>query len=124
VRILEPISARAFVFEYHAEICTNAEMIRRSLANSTSTSYTLMLDAKWKAEFTASDSEALCLEGEQYSNVARFLTHRCEDANLVDIPMMIDEVNPHYYHVAFFAKRKIDPYEELTWVWLLFLFFF
>lgn len=57
-------------------------------------------------------------------NVARFLTHKCENANLVDMPVMIDEVNWHYYHVVFFAKRKIDPYKELTWIWLLFIFFF
>jgi hypothetical protein len=26
----------------------------------------------------------------------------------------INEKNPHYYHVAFFAKRAINALEELT----------
>jgi hypothetical protein len=56
-------------------------------------------------------------EGEHYSNVGWFLNHKCEDANLVDMPVKIDEVDPHYYHVGFFAKVKSNPYKELTWVW-------
>jgi hypothetical protein len=28
----------------------------------------------------------------------------------------IDEMDPHYYHVAFFAKRKINPFKELIWI--------
>jgi hypothetical protein len=73
-----------------------------------------MLDADWKAKVTTSDFEALCLEDEHYSNVALFLNHICKDANLMDMPVKIDEVDPHYYHVVFFAKRKINPYKKLT----------
>lgn len=113
---MEPISIGAFVFEYHVEIYTNAKMICRFLAKTT-TSYILMLNADQKAEVTTSNSKALCLEGEHYSNVAWFLNHRCKDANLVDMLVTIDEVDAHYYHVAFLAKRKINPYKDLTWVW-------
>jgi hypothetical protein len=42
---MEPISAGAFVFEYHTEICTNAKIMRRSLAKSTSTSYAFIFNA-------------------------------------------------------------------------------
>ena len=43
------------------------------------------------------------------------LYYRCEDSNLVDIPVSIESVDRRYYHVAFYASRIIYPGEELTW---------
>lgn len=40
---------------------------------------------------------------------------RCEDANLLDMPVLIDERDKSFYHVAFFTKRPILEQEELTW---------
>jgi hypothetical protein len=63
------------------------------------------------------DDEALCLNAMVFGNVARFLNHRCEDANLLDMFMWIEEHNPHYYHVRiclplhtleFFSNSPID----------------
>jgi hypothetical protein len=40
---------------------------------------------------------------------------KCEDINLVDMPGLIDIVNKHLYHVAFFIKHNILAFDELTW---------
>jgi hypothetical protein len=48
---------------------------------------------------TVTDDEALCLDSMISQNVAQFLNHRCEDANLLDMFVMIETHNPHYYHV-------------------------
>jgi SET domain-containing protein len=40
---------------------------------------------------------------------------RCEDANLIDIPVQIDVNKKSMYHVAFFTKHDIGFQEELTW---------
>ncbi|GJM85546.1 hypothetical protein PR202_ga02007 [Eleusine coracana subsp. coracana] len=61
------------------------------------------------------DDEALCLDGTFYGNVARFINHRCFDGNLIGIPVEIETPDHHYYHLAFFTKRQVEPYEELTW---------
>ncbi|KAH9729142.1 putative inactive histone-lysine N-methyltransferase SUVR2 [Citrus sinensis] len=61
------------------------------------------------------DEEALCLDATCYGNAARFLNHRCFDANLIEIPVQIETPEHHYYHVAFFTTREVDAFEELTW---------
>jgi len=40
-----------------------------------------------------------CLDTTVFGNVAGFLNHRCEDANLLDMFIRIETHNPHYYHV-------------------------
>jgi SET domain-containing protein len=40
---------------------------------------------------------------------------RCEDANLIDIPVQIDKNNKSMYYVAFFTEQDIRFQEELTW---------
>jgi len=39
------------------------------------------------------DDEALCLDSMISQNVAQFLNHRCEDANLLDMFVMIETHN-------------------------------
>ncbi len=45
------------------------------------------------------DDQALCLNVIVFGNIVRFLNHRCEDANLLDMLVWIETHNPHYYHV-------------------------
>ncbi|KAF8654043.1 hypothetical protein HU200_062189 [Digitaria exilis] len=40
---------------------------------------------------------------------------RCYDANLVQIPVEVETPDHHYYHLAFFTTKKVEPFEELTW---------
>lgn len=116
LRTLETIEKGQFVVEYHAEICTNAETMRRTVMRERNGWYSLSLDADWRAEAASNDDTALNLDGVLYGNVSRFLNHRCEDSNLMDMPVRINQADPRLYHVAFFATRIIEPYEELTWV--------
>ncbi|KAI3793846.1 hypothetical protein L1987_36469 [Smallanthus sonchifolius] len=117
VRSVEYLPKGSFVCEYVGEILTNTELYernKRSLKNERHT-YPVSLDADWGSEQVLKDEEALCLDATHFGNVARFINHRCFDSNLIEIPVEMETPHHHYYHIAFFTKRNIDPYEELTW---------
>lgn len=116
VRTFEAIPVGSFVFEYVGEVVSNAELISRQQKSPIHGWYTLDLDADWKVEAEVTDNNALCLDGYKFGNVGRFVNHKCEDANLIDVPVRIERSDPRLYHVAFFAKRQIYALEELTWV--------
>jgi len=48
------------------------------------------LDAFHTFKLTTDDDQALCLDAQHYGNISRFLNHRCQDANLIDMPIKID----------------------------------
>ncbi|KAK1552743.1 hypothetical protein Q3G72_022760 [Acer saccharum] len=75
----------------------------------------VLLDAYWVPKGVSKEEEALCLDATKFGNVARFLNHRCFDANLIEIPVEIESPEHHYYHLAFFTTREVDALEELTW---------
>lgn len=117
VRTLEDIPRGAFVCEYVGEILTNTELYNRNnerMGNEKHT-YPVLLDADWGSEGVLKDEEALCLDATHYGNVARFINHRCFDANLMEIPVEVESPDRHYYHLAFFTTRKVEALEELTW---------
>ncbi|KAL9257802.1 putative inactive histone-lysine N-methyltransferase SUVR2 [Drosera capensis] len=115
LRTLEDLPKGAFVCEFVGEILTILELHQRNLRTSNAThSYALLLDADWGSR-EMKDEQALCLDATSYGNVARFINHRCLDANLVNIPVEVDSTNHQYYRVAFFTARKVDALEELTW---------
>lgn len=116
VRTLEDLPAGTFVCEYIGEILTNIELDTRNTARKGhSDHYPVLLDADWSSETMLKDEELLCLDATTYGNVARFINHRCYDANLVDIPVEIESPDHHYYHIAFFTTRLVMALEELTW---------
>lgn len=117
LRTLDELPRGAFVCEYVGEILTNIELYNRTIQTTGNAKHTypVLLDADWGSEGVLKDEEALCLDATFYGNVARFVNHRCGDANLVEIPVEVETPDHHYYHLAFFATRKIEPYEELTW---------
>ena len=49
------------------------------------------------------------------SNVSVACFYRCEDTNLIDVPVRVGDEDPRLYHVAFFAQKDILAFEELTW---------
>lgn len=117
VRTLEDIPRGAFVCEYVGEILTNTELYNRNnerIGNEKHT-YPVLLDADWCSEGVLKDEDALCLDATHYGNVARFINHRCFDANLMEIPVEVESPDRHYYHLAFFTTRKVEALEELTW---------
>ncbi|XP_027351892.1 probable inactive histone-lysine N-methyltransferase SUVR2 isoform X1 [Abrus precatorius] len=116
LRTLEDLPKGAFVCEFIGEILTVKELRERNLKYPQNGSYTypILLDAEWDSG-VVKDREALCLYAASYGNVARFINHRCLDANLIEIPVEIEVPAHHYYHFAFFTSRKIAAQEELTW---------
>ncbi|KAJ4802637.1 SET-domain containing protein lysine methyltransferase family protein [Rhynchospora pubera] len=117
LRTVDEIPKGTFVCEYAGEILTAKEYQERynqrkaSLMNS----QPVLLDADWAARSGLKNEEALCLDATFYGNIARFINHRCYDANLVEIPIEIETPDRLYYHLALFTSRKIEPLEELTW---------
>ncbi|KAJ3689423.1 hypothetical protein LUZ61_018587 [Rhynchospora tenuis] len=117
LRTVDEIPKGTFVCEYAGEILTAKEYQERynqrkaSLMNS----QPMLLDADWAQRSGLKNEEALCLDATFYGNIARFINHRCYDANLVEIPVEIETPDHLYYHLALFSSRKIEPLEELTW---------
>ncbi|XLR67272.1 hypothetical protein S83_017944 [Arachis hypogaea] len=116
LRTLEDLPKGAFVCEFVGEILTVKELHERSLKYPKNRKYTypILLDADWESGGVG-DKEALCLYAASYGNAARFINHRCLDANLIEIPVEIEGPDHHYYHLALFTSREIAAQEELTW---------
>ncbi|XP_011024473.1 PREDICTED: histone-lysine N-methyltransferase SUVR2 isoform X5 [Populus euphratica] len=120
LRTLELLPKGTFVCEYVGEILTNKEFYERKMQRATSNktekhAYPAVLDADWCLKGVVNDEEALCLDATFYGNVARFINHRCLDANMIEIPVKIETPDHHYYHLAFFTAREVNALEELTW---------
>ncbi|KAK4850318.1 hypothetical protein QYF36_005638 [Acer negundo] len=117
LRTLQDLPKGTFVCEYVGEILTNTELYERNMKSSGSErhTYPVTLDADWGSERILKDEEALCLDATFSGNVARFINHRCFDANLTDIPVEVETPDRHYYHLALFTARNVNALEELTW---------
>ncbi|KAI4372544.1 hypothetical protein MLD38_010761 [Melastoma candidum] len=117
VRSTNDLPKGTFVCEYVGEIVTNMELYDRILKRGRNEKHTypVMLDADWGSEGVLKDEDALCLDATYHGNVARFINHRCHDANLIDIPVEVETPDRHYYRLAFFTTREVKAYEELTW---------
>lgn len=116
LRTLEDLPKGAFVCEFVGEILTVEELHERNLKYPKNGKHTfpILLDAEWDSG-VVKDNQALCLYAASYGNAARFINHRCLDANLIEIPVEVEGPSHHYYHFAFFTSRKIAAQEELTW---------
>ncbi|WZZ63212.1 hypothetical protein YC2023_063319 [Brassica napus] len=120
IRTLQDLPKGTFVCEYIGEILTNTELYERNIRSTSERhTYPVTLDADWGSEKDLKDEEALCLDATICGNVARFVNHRCEDANLIDIPVQIETPDRHYYHIAFFTIRDVKAMDELTWDYLI-----
>ncbi|CAM8969251.1 unnamed protein product [Rhodiola kirilowii] len=117
LRTLEELPKGSFVCEYVGEVLTNIELYERNTRSSANErhTYPVLLDSDWGSEGILKDEEALCLDATSYGNCARFINHRCQDANLIEIPVQVETPDRHYYHLAFFTKRVVNALEELTW---------
>lgn len=117
VRALQDLPKGTFICEYVGEVLTNLELYERNLYSSGNErhTYPVTLDADWGSEKSLKDEEALCLDATLCGNVARFINHRCFDANVIDIPVEVETPDRHYYHLAFFTSRNVRAFEELTW---------
>ncbi|XVF42363.1 hypothetical protein PTKIN_Ptkin01aG0356000 [Pterospermum kingtungense] len=118
LRTLQDLPKGTFVCEYVGEILTNTELYNRNMKSSGRErhTYPVTLDADWGSEKVLRDEDALCLDATFCGNVARFINHRCFDANLIDIPVEVETPDRHYYHLALFTTRDVRASEELTWI--------
>ncbi|KAK7267443.1 hypothetical protein RIF29_20117 [Crotalaria pallida] len=116
LRTLQDLPKGVFVCEFVGEILTAKELHERNMKCIENGNYTypILLDADWDSGFVKNE-DALCLDAASFGNIARFINHRCFDANLVEVPVEIEGPDHHYYHFAFFTSRKIAAQEELTW---------
>ncbi|XP_023641443.1 histone-lysine N-methyltransferase SUVR4 isoform X2 [Capsella rubella] len=120
LRTLHDLPKGTFICEYIGEILTNTELYERNIRFSGERhTYPVTLDADWGSEKELKDEEALCLDATICGNVARFINHRCEDANMIDIPVEIETPDRHYYHIAFFTLRDVKAMDELTWDYMI-----
>ncbi|KAI7743986.1 hypothetical protein M8C21_001753, partial [Ambrosia artemisiifolia] len=89
LRALEDLPKGAFVCEFVGEVLTCKELYYRVSQSYKKNEYAhpVFLDAEWGEESDSHEDEALCLDATSYGNVARFINHRCFDANLVEIPV-------------------------------------
>ncbi|RZC68849.1 hypothetical protein C5167_032091 [Papaver somniferum] len=117
LRTLDDLPRGTFVCEYVGEILTSKELNERNtqIVDGDKQTCPVLLDAAWGSDGVVKDKEALCLDATFYGNVARFINHRCFDANLIEIPVEVESPNHRYYHVALFTTRDVEALEELTW---------
>lgn len=104
IRSTENIPQGAFVFEFVGEILTNNELEKRMKIGKKRKlrhvpDYSLVLDDDEYMEEVLTDDEALCLDAWKFGNIARFLNHRCGDANLVHYNVHIERRSTQLYHV-------------------------
>ena len=60
----------------------------------------MVLDADWDLEKEIEDNKALCLDGTFLGNIVRYVNHCCSDANLINVPILIENDARYYYHVC------------------------
>jgi hypothetical protein len=103
IRTLEDLPIGAFMFEYVGKLLTNAKLLLRMKECMEHGDYTyhyaIPLDANWGSEEEINDGKALCLDGQYFGNISRFLNHKCEDATLIDMLMKMGHHVTKYYHV-------------------------
>ncbi|CAN0915886.1 Histone-lysine N-methyltransferase SUVR4 [Linum grandiflorum] len=88
VRSATTSKKRTFICEYISKIVKNQELYKRNMERVTKNevhTYPMLLDADWGSETNLKDEEALCWDAIEFGNVGRFINHRCEDANLIDV---------------------------------------
>ncbi|CAK7329446.1 unnamed protein product [Dovyalis caffra] len=118
VRSVNALKKGTFICEYVGEIVTNQELYQRNnerAAKKERHTYPVLLDADWGSERILEDEEALCLDATEFGNIGRFINHRCYDSNLIEVPVEVETPDHHYYRLAFFTTRDIEPMEEMTW---------
>jgi len=121
VRTLVPIQAQTFVCEYVGEVCHDEEVESKYAREEMKDSdYLLDLDGGGVDDHPVVDAARI-------GNVARFFNHSCEP-NLekqcvrtsntelhLTMPSTGSTQNLLFTRLAFFAKRYIYRFEELTW---------
>ena len=108
VKSLESIPCGAFVAEYIGEVCTNNEANNRGQQYKRETDMTYLFNLDYDSQ-----EDPNVIDGTKYGNVTRFINHSCQP-NLQVYNVFIDNLDPSLPRIAFFARKAIEPNEELT----------
>ncbi|CAL5201233.1 unnamed protein product [Lathyrus oleraceus] len=131
LRSLDPIRAGAFICEYAGEVIDKARLSQLIREGDTAEyvfdttrvyeSFKWNYEPKLLDEVRANESSEdyamphpLIINAKNVGNVARFMNHSCSP-NVFWQPVLYEENNQSFLHVAFFALRHIPPMQELTY---------
>ncbi|CAK8564864.1 unnamed protein product [Lathyrus sativus] len=131
LRSWDPIRAGAFICEYAGEVIDKArlsQLIKEGDTDEYVFDTTRVYESfKWNYEpelldeVRANESSEdyamphpLIINAKNVGNVARFMNHSCSP-NVFWQPILYEENNQSFLHVAFFALRHIPPLQELTY---------
>ncbi|XP_027341757.1 histone-lysine N-methyltransferase, H3 lysine-9 specific SUVH1-like [Abrus precatorius] len=129
LRSLDPIRAGTFICEYAGEVIDRAKVSQLVREGDEYVFDTTRIYDKFKwnyeprllEEVGTNDSSEdyaipypLIISAKNVGNVARFMNHSCSP-NVFWQPVIYEENNQSYLHVAFFALRHIPPMKELTY---------
>ncbi|CAL0302527.1 unnamed protein product [Lupinus luteus] len=130
LRSLDPIRSGSFICEYAGEVIDKAKLSQLVMERDDDYVFdtTHIFDTfKWNYEPRLLEEESTNDASEDYAlpypliisakivgNVARFMNHSCSP-NVFWQPVIYEENNQSFLHVAFFALRHIPPMTELTY---------
>ncbi|CAL1272857.1 unnamed protein product, partial [Larinioides sclopetarius] len=106
LKTLESVQKGQFVLEYLGEI------IKSELADQRFEVYT-HLGRNYLFDMGFKGDTLYTIDALLFGNASHFINHSC-DPNLTTYSVWINQQNPMLPRIAFFAKRKINPGEELT----------
>nr|KYP59963.1 Histone-lysine N-methyltransferase, H3 lysine-9 specific SUVH1 [Cajanus cajan] len=106
LRSLDPIRAGTFICEYAGEVVDRAKVSQLVREGDEYIFDTTRIYGQFKWNYEPS--------AKNFGNVARFMNHSCSPTVFWQ-PVVYEENNQSYLHVAFFALRHIPPMTELTY---------
>ncbi|RKP23844.1 hypothetical protein SYNPS1DRAFT_18007, partial [Syncephalis pseudoplumigaleata] len=108
VRTMEDLPAGTYIERYLGEVITNEEAERRG-RDYDDAGRTYLFDLDWHGD----DTCQYVVDAYPCGNFTRFFNHSC-DPNLMVIPVFIDTWEATLHQLAFFTRRPIRRFEELT----------
>ncbi|CAL5865818.1 uncharacterized protein PFLUO_LOCUS24 [Penicillium psychrofluorescens] len=106
LRSPDPLRAGQFIARYLGEVITKEKARVREVISLKDQSY--LFDLDWYGECR------YVVDGQKFGSATRFMNHSC-NPNCKMIPVStVQGDNHHLYDLAFFARRDIPPYTELT----------
>ncbi|KAJ9086576.1 hypothetical protein DSO57_1002702 [Entomophthora muscae] len=114
VRALQNIKQGTFIMEYVGEIITTDEAERRGrVYDALQTTYLFDLDFEHGQE----EDCYYTIDAAYFGNASHFFNHSC-DPNMAIRSVFIDSHSKDLHHLAFFAIKHIEAFEELTFDYL------
>ncbi|KAI9596410.1 hypothetical protein BDF19DRAFT_412974 [Syncephalis fuscata] len=108
IRTMEDLPAGTYIERYLGEVITNEEAERRG-HDYDDAGRTYLFDLDWHGH----DTCKYVVDAYPCGNFTRFFNHSC-DPNLMVIPVFINTWEATLHQLAFFTRRSISKFEELT----------